>query len=477
MLRLDEYSKLDGTGLATLIRRGDLSAREAAQCAVTAAEKLNPALNAVLEIYSDALDLPCETSGPFAGVPTLRKDVGATERDRLQEHGSRLFLGHRPKQDSHFTGGLRAAGLVIIGRTAVPELAISSATESAAFGITRNPWHPERMAGGSSGGAAAAVASGIVPIAHASDGGGSIRIPATACGVIGLKPSRGRVSCAPDVDEVLFGLATEFVLCRSVRDAAAMLDALSRPAPGDPFRIEAPSRPRREIIEAPLRPLRIAVATMPWGPFPVDEEIAAKVLEAASQCEAMGHLVEPGAPDMDFEAVVGVLTELFATGLARLDEAAAALGRRPAAGLLEPITLANYRLARSMSVADLAGTLGKANEIRRKAGPFFERYDVLLTPALATAPVRHGEYSQSRTDVDPYGFQRALQRTDQFLPLFNITGQPALTLPLGPSREGLPIGVQLVGRLGDEATILQLARRLEEANPRGYAQPPVHAAR
>lgn len=476
MLRLDEYAALDATALAELIRRGEIAADEVRRCAIAAAEQVNPQLHAILEIYADAVELPFEAAGPFAGVPTLRKDIGATERGRLQESGSRLLQGYRPSRDSWLIERFRDAGLVIIGRSSVPEFAISSATESVLSGITRNPWGLERMAGGSSGGAAAAVASGVVPLAHASDGGGSIRIPASACGVVGLKPSRGRVSWAPDADEVLFGLATEFVVCRSVRDAATMLDWLSTPASGDPFVIVRSEQAYAKLIDVPPKPLRIGVAATSWGPYPVDAEVADAVIKTASRCEAMGHIVEAAAPDIDFEDVVSVLTELFAIGLADLDSIAALVGRKVGADLLEPVTLAGYDLARSMSARDLARTLQKANEIRRRAGLFFERCDVLLTPALAKAPVCHGEYSQSRTDLDAYGFQRNLQQTDQFLPLFNITGQPAMTLPLAQSVAGLPIGVQLVGRPGDEARILQLARQLEQEMPWQGRRPPIRVS-
>jgi len=471
-MRIAEFAKMDGIALAGALRVGTVSQSEVIQAARSASTLLNPSLNAVLEFYADALervavaavgDLPQRS--PLAGVPILRKDIGAAEAGRLQECGSRLLVGRRAARDSAYVELCRRAGMIFVGRSATPEFAISSATESVLNGITRNPWNLERMAGGSSGGAAAAVAAGIVPIAHASDGGGSIRIPAAACGLVGLKPSRGRVSQGPDGADGLLGLAAEFVITRSIRDAAAALDILSQPQPGDPFVLWSPGQSYARLAAAPPARLRIAVTADPWGEEAVNGEIAIAVTKAARLCEELGHQVVWASPRFDFEATLRVLTNFFAFGLAGLDGAGAAVGMEAKPALLEPVTFANWELCRRLTAADIDADLTTANSLRRGVGGFFAEYDVLVTPALANLPPPHGLYSQSRTDLDPLNFMRQCQHTDQFLPIFNITGQPALSVPIGVSTLGLPIGLQLVGRFGHEHVILALGRQLMEAAP------------
>ena len=471
-MRIADFAELDGIALAGALREGTVSQSEVIQAAQSACAMLNPLLNAVLEFYADALE-PVAVAGamdfaqrsPLAGVPILRKDIGATEAGRLQECGSRLLIGHRAARDSAYVELCRRAGMIFVGRSATPEFAISSATESALNGVTRNPWNLERMAGGSSGGAAAAVAAGIVPIAHASDGGGSIRIPAAACGLVGLKPSRGRVSQGPDGADALLGLASEFVITRSIRDAAAALDILSQPQPGDPFVLWSPGRSYAQLAAAPPARLRIAVTADPWGEEPVNGEIALAVTKAARLCEELGHQVVWASPRFDFEAALRVLTNFFAFGLAGLDGAGAALGVAAMPALLEPVTFANWELCRRLTAADIDAALTTANSLRRGVGAFFADYDVLVTPALANPPPPHGLYSQSRTDLDPLNFMRQCQHTDQFLPIFNITGQPALNIPIEVSTLGLPTGLQLVGRFAHEHVILALGRELMQAAP------------
>jgi amidase len=471
-MRLAEFAELDGIALAHALCDGSVSRSEVIEAAHGACAMVNPSLNAVLEFYADALECSAGAmaggsapGGPLAGVPMLRKDIGAAEAGRLQECGSRLLIGHRAARDSAYVALCRRAGMVFVGRSATPEFAISSATESVLNGITRNPWDLERMAGGSSGGAAAAVAAGIVPIAHASDGGGSIRIPAAACGLVGLKPSRGRVSQGPDGADALLGLGSEFVITRSIRDAAAALDILSQPQPGDPFLPWSPGRSYAELAAAAPARLRIAVTTERWGAEAVDVEIANAVAKTARICEELGHQVVWASPRFDFEAALRVLTNFFAFGLAGLGGAGEPLGAAPKSALLEPITFANWELCRRLTAADIDADLSIANSLRRDVGAFFADYDVLLTPALANPPPAHGLYSQSRTDLDPLGFMRQCQHTDQFLPIFNITGQPALSVPVDISSLGLPIGLQLVGRFAHEHVILALGRTLMEAAP------------
>ena len=471
-MRIAEFADLDAIALAGALREGAVSRSEVIQAAQGACAMLNPSLNAVLEFYADALECAADAGsgdfaqcGPLTGAPILRKDIGAAEAGRLQECGSRLLAGHRAARDSAYVEMCRRAGMIFVGRSATPEFAISSATESALNGVTRNPWNLERMAGGSSGGAAAAVAAGIVPIAHASDGGGSIRIPAAACGVVGLKPSRGRVSQGPDGADALLGLAGEFVITRSIRDAAAALDILSQPQPGDPFLLWSPGRSYAQLAAGPPARLRIAVTADRWGEEAVNGEIAAAVAKAARLCEELGHQVVWASPRFDFEAALHVLTNFFAFGLAGLDGDGAALSAAATPALLEPVTFANWELSRRLTAADIDADLSTANSLRRRVGAFFADYDVLVTPALANPPPPHGLYSQSRTDLDPLNFMRQCQHTDQFLPIFNITGQPALSIPIGISTLGLPIGLQLVGRFAHEHVILALGHELMQAAP------------
>jgi amidase len=477
-MHLTEYAQYDGLGLAELVRRREVSPGELAQLALAAVEAVNPQINAVLETYPErieALNSKAAPSGPFGGVPFLLKDIGATEKGRLQEAGSRLLKGYVAHRDSFVTERFRAAGLSLLGRTAVPEFALSSSTESVLTGATRNPWRLERMAGGSSGGAGASVAAGIVPVAHASDGAGSIRIPASACGLVGLKPSRGRVTSGPGAAEGLRGLSTEFVLSRSVRDTAAMLDAVSQPGVGDPSVIVQPKRPFLEEVGAPADSLRVAFTTKPWGGFTIDFEVGAAVEEVATRCQAMGHRVEEASPSLDYEEFLRANCVLWAFGFdVELDEAAARLGRAVGPETLEPVSLSLYEYGKTLTPADLIGAESVLNRIRRATGRFFETYDLLLTPTLTLLPELIGKYSQNVTDVDFIGFFRRCDETGVFLPLFNVTGQPAISLPLCQSESGLPIGVQFAARFGEEATLIRIASALEQAMPWAGRQPPVH---
>lgn len=465
-LNLADYTSLDGLALASAIRQGELSVAEVIDAARAACSAVNPAINAVLEFYSDVRAPQAAPSGALGGVPILRKDLGATEAGRLQECGSRFLRGNRSTRDSAYVELCRRAGLIFVGRSATPEFGFSSATESVLAGTTRNPWAPARMAGGSSGGAAAAVAAGIVPIAHASDGGGSIRIPASACGIVGLKPSRGRVSGAPHGADALLGLGVEFVVCRSIRDAAAALDILAQPQPGDPFVITASAEPYARLAAASPGALRIAVTTEPWGGVTVDSEIAAAVANAARLCEELGHHVEWAFPRFDFEAMLRVLTDFFAFGIVSLAKDRLAGDPQIGPDTLEPVTLANWELAQRLTAADIEKDRHRVNLLCRAVGAFFERYDVLLTPTLANPPPLHGRYSQSRIDLQPLEYMREMQHTDQFLPIFNVTGQPALSIPIGLSSHGLPIGGQLVGRFANEHTLLALGQQLLRALPK-----------
>lgn len=494
-MTLEEYARLDATALASFVRTGEVSAADLASLARAAVALANPALNAVIEVYDDAPATVVgalagadhqPAGGRFDGVPLLFKDAGASQVGRRQEFGSRLAAGRVADHDTELTRRFRRAGLVPVGRTASPEFSLSLSTESVLRGPTRNPYDPERLAGGSSGGAAAAVASGMAPVAHATDAAGSIRIPASACGLVGLKPSRGRVSHGPDAGEPLMGMDTEFVLTRSVRDAAGMLLAVAGAAPGDPAPAPDWSGAERTTLEhlaagtetSGPRSLRVAVCVTPWGAYDVDPEVTAATLAVADDLAAMGHAVEPASPTFDYEALLWAAGVGWALGFdALVDDIAAATGRPVDASTLEPVTLQLYHEAKRLTATEVARAEAVRNEVSRDTAAFFETYDVLLTPTLLRLPEPLGKYSQSAAHPDFASFFRLCEEAGAFLPLFNATGQPALSLPLAWSTGGLPIGMQFAGRYADEVTLLSLAARLERSRPWRDHLPPLHVTR
>ena len=480
-MKLEEYAQYDGLGLAELVRRREVCSSELAQLALSAVEKVNPQINAVIETYPERVTVLSDGApslGPFTGVPFLLKDLGATEQGKKQECGSRLLRGRVARHDSYLTASFRLAGLTLLGRTATPEFALSSSTESVLTGATRNPWDLTLMAGGSSGGSAAAVAAGIVPLAHASDGAGSMRIPAGACGLVGLKPSRGRVTHGPRAAEGLGGMDVELAVTRSVRDTATLLDAVSQPAVGDPFVIVQPQRPYLQEVGAPVGFLRIAFTTTPWAPYPVIPEIADATRRIAALCEGMGHRVEAASLTVAYDDLMQASCILWAFGYdAALDTYASQMGRRVSEETLEPVTLSLYRYAKTLRPTDLVWADGVLNRTRRETGRLLQSYNLLLTPTLTMLPQPIGRYSQNVTDVDFLGFFRRCDEIAPFVQLFNVTGQPAISVPLCQSEGGLPIGMQFVAHFGDEATLIRLASALEEAIPWKDRTPPVHSSR
>jgi amidase len=477
VMDLAEYANYDGIGLAELIRQKQVSAGEVARLALEGYHQVNPSINAVIEVYDDrvknaeGLLLP---QAPFCGVPFFLKDSGAAEAGKLQEMGSRLAKGHVAAADAYLTTRFKEAGAIILGRTTTPERGYAATTESVLTGATRNPWDRNRIAGGSSGGSAAAVAAGIVPVAHASDGGGSIRIPAACCGVVGLKPSRGRVSCGPDAEEQLFGLVQEFVVSRSVRDTAAMLDAASRPAPGDPYVIIQPRQPYIEQVGAPAGKLRIAYTPESWVGIDVNPEIAAGLNSIARMCEDMGHIVEAGRPQFDLEPYLNALGVLWNSSLGyACDLLAQKMGRPVDAQHLEPVTLKVYENSRKISAADVIGARAALNVTRRKVGAFFEKYDLLLTPATAQLPVDLGTIHQNQ-DITLEDWYWGTAQFNAFTSLFNATGLPAISLPLCQSAAGLPVGIQFAAGFGKEDLLIRIAGAFEKALPWIDRRPPVH---
>ncbi|MCW7538437.1 amidase [Aquabacterium sp. A7-Y] len=474
-----EYTRHDATGLAALVRKGEVSAQELAQCAHAAMSTVNPRINAVIGLIAvDAGALQQAASGPFQGVPFLLKDVAIGAQGVPREMGSRLLQGvFRSQHDSYLMTRFRKAGLVSLGRTNTPEFAFNVSTEPAAFGPTRNPWDLRLSAGGSSGGSAAAVAAGIVPMAHATDGGGSIRIPAAHNGLFGLKPTRGRVSPGPEVADPLFGMGVDFALSRSVRDSAALLDAVEGPAPGDPYTIARPQRPYAIEVHTAPRRLKVAFHVDAGQLGSTDPQVVSAVRKTANLLQSLGHHVEEAQPKYDEElfhaANLRLWTAFLASGVAALSPV---VGRVPSPENLESSSWSSYLAGKRMTALELAEAQAWMNAICRQVAPFFSQYDVLLTPVMAAPPLPLGTLNANEAGLSAEAHYRRVFQHAPFTALYNMTGQPAMSLPLASSHEGLPIGMQIVGQYGDEATLFQLAGQLERALPWAQRRPPVHAS-
>jgi len=475
-MNFSDYAEHDALALAALVRSGEVSAAELSACAAEATARVNPALNAVREVYSDAVEAPdIASEGPFTGVPFLLKDLSATQAGRVCDSGSLMLKGHVATADSEIVRRMKASGLNLMGRTASPEFGWSASTESRLAGITRNPWNTERSAGGSSGGAAAAVASGIVPMAHASDGSGSIRNPAAWCGLVGLKPSRGRISSAPGIGMPPGGRPVQFVVSRTLRDSAAALDAWAGAVPGDPFAIAGLTTPCRTACTTPPGRLRIAVSTNAPNAKPVEAEVAAAVRETARRLSAMGHEVEEASPDYDWDRLVDAILTTAAAGIAlRVDEIARDTGKAATPALLHHTTYETYRHGKTIPATELIAAMTHLDAVTRRVAPFFAAYDLFLTPtSLRTAPP-HGTHDADTHGLRPRQWSDIIHTEDCFLLLANVTGQPAISLPLGQSADGLPIGVHLEAGFGREDLLFQVAGQLEAAMPWTSRRPPVH---
>lgn len=481
-MKLEEYSLCDGVALGELVRKRAVLPKELTHLFVEAVEKVNPRINAVIEVFQDrveGVDDHTIPDGPFAGVPFLMKDIGSGEAGRLQESGSRLMKGHIMDKDSFLTTSFKKAGLTLMGRTTTPEFALGVSTESELLGATRNPWNLDAICGGSSGGAGASVAAGIVPMAHGSDNGGSIRIPASACGVVGLKPSRGRVTLGPEIGEMWPGMLQEFILSRTIRDTALMLDMVSAPAPGDPFVITQPARPYIQEVNAPTGQLVIAWTADSWQPgTSVDPEVVKCVEQAVSECERAGHKLIEASPAFDYEEYLRATCIAWSYGLyAGMDMFAALTGRKVSEEYLEPVMLSFYDYSKGLTAADMFMTQFVLNKFCRTLGKFFEQYDMLLTPTLVKLPEPIGKYTKMRRDIDYVGYMRLCDEYRIHPPAANITGQPAISLPLGQSKSGLPIGVQFMARFGEESALIRLASSLEKEMPWQDRIPPIHVSR
>ena len=468
-LTLDEYRERDAVGLRELIAADEVTAAEVETVARETLDAANGAVNGLAAPpFDPALD--ADPDGPLAGVPFLIKDFGPMAEGAPFYCGSRaLGDGVVARRDSDLMTRIRAAGLVTLGLTTCPELAISFSTEPRRTGPTRNPWDLDRGVGGSSGGAAALVAAGAVPIAHGSDGAGSIRIPASCCGLVGLKPSRGRTPSGPEVGDPLFGLSHPFALTRTVRDTAHFLDAAHGPAVGEKYFAPPPSRPyARELGDDP-GPLRVALTTQAWSGTAVDPEVAAAAAGVARMLERLGHTVDHGTPAVDWDAVLQVMH----AGLIAAAEPFLTAPRRPPASRLEAMSDRVLAEAEAFSALDLLAAFDAQNRVTRAVGAFFTTHELLITPTLAQLPAPHGTLNYDDPDHTPASWHRALFEYGPFTAVFNISGQPAISLPLGHSNGGLPIGVQLVAPYGREDLLLRIAAQLEDALPWGHRRPPL----
>ncbi|MEU6238502.1 amidase [Kitasatospora sp. NPDC047058] len=477
-MKLSEYVTYDGVGLADLVAHGHVSAAELASTALLACETVNPTINAVVETWP-AQDTPAPGSTPLAGVPFLVKDLAVTMAGRRTEMGSRLAAGNTAASDSTLMTRFRRAGLVTLGRTTTPEFAYSTTTEGLLYGATRNPWDPARSPGGSSGGSGAAVAAGIVPIAHATDAAGSIRVPAAANGLFGLKPTRGRIPMGPDTDEVFNGLAVHGALSRSVRDSAALLDLVHGPETGDPYAVPLPERPyTREVTRDPGS-LRIGLLTRPWGGRAVDATVTDATARAARLAEALGHHVEEVHVDLglDWDDFVLANTRLWTTNLVTwIDDLAAATGRPVDATTLEPEILAGYAFGQQVSGAEFVRALAMRNTVSRAIGRYFAHHDLLLTPTLPELPVPLGTYADGTHGADGPGWLKQIFHRSPFTAAINIAGTPAMSVPLETDpATGLPIGIQFAAGYGREDLLLRLAGQLERATPWARRTPAVWA--
>jgi amidase len=476
-----DLSTLDATDQAELVRRGDITPRELVTRAIERIERVNPKLNAVITpLFEKALAAaasPRLPAGPFRGVPYLLKDLASTSADDPFYAGMRFLRDLRwvEREDSGLVAKLRAAGFVIVGRTNVPELGPVPTTEPVAFGPTRNPWNPAHSSGGSSGGSAAAVASGMVPAAHASDGGGSIRIPASECGLVGLKPSRGRVSLGPQAADAWHGLAIEHAVTHTVRDSAALLDVVSGPLPGDPYTAPPPARPFRDEVGAPPGRLRVGVlATLPSGQ-PIHPECAAAARDAGRLLESLGHSVSESHPTAldDHEALRHTILVVAAWTANDLDYWSARTGRPIGADDVEPMIWAIAEMGRPLSAPDYIKSATYMQLWARRIATWWSDFDLLVTPTIPDPPPPLGEFDPA-PDNPLQGFGRGGHFVTFTMP-YNVTGQPAVSLPLAWSVDGLPLGVQLVAAYGREDLLFRIAAQLEEARPWRGRRPPIHA--
>jgi amidase/6-aminohexanoate-cyclic-dimer hydrolase len=472
-----DYPDQDALGLAELIAKKQISPLELLSAVRDRTEALNPKINAFSQLFFDLAEAQIKSGlrpGPFSGVPFALKDIHLQFKGTKTTYGSRVYRDSVATINSTLVERYRDAGLVFIGKTTTPEFGLATTTESVAYGLTRNPWNLERTAGGSSGGAAAVVASRILPAAHGSDGGGSIRIPASCCGLFGLKPTRGRVPLGPTAFEGWNGFTSHHVLTRSVRDSAALLDISVGAETGSPFFSPRPERSfLGEVSTSPGR-LRIALVVEPYLGSKLDQECRHAVLEAAKLCESLGHHVDAKELPIDASSVSDSFLTIFRVSVARLiDDLAKTLGRPATEKDIEPVTWETALLGRQISSVNYSRAIASVHQVGLSLARFQENFDIILSPTLGKPPVEFGPLSLSPPDIAMQG-----RNTGEFSPftsLYNVTGQPSMSVPLHMTPDGLPVGVMFSGRFGDEATLFRLAGQLEKARPWAMRKPPLIA--
>lgn len=472
-MHIDDYENLDGLALADLLERGETTSAELMDCAIALAQARNPGLNAITyPRYEESRRIAADWTprGPFRGIPFLLKDSGFAHRRFPSSIGSALFNDITYDHDATVAGRFDAAGLIPFARTTVPELCMAGTTEAVRNGgPTPNPWDRTRSAGGSSGGAAAAVAARIVPVAHGSDGGGSIRIPAACCGVFGLKPSRGRVPMGPNRGEGWAGMSTDGVLSRSVRDTAAALDLIGGYEPGAPY--AAPPKPRLfvdAVREQPHRARRVGILRQGWNGIGIAPECEAAVDHAASLLQAMGHEVfEAALPAIDYDGFVHAHGSILASNIVvAVDARLAALGRKLRDEDLESVIRDGYDVGKGLNAVSYIDAVSRLHAVGRAFAAAMAGLDVLLTPTLAQLPCKLDYLSLNPADGLGFRDYRARAATySTFLPVVNGAGLPAASLPLWWTQAGLPVATQLIGHFGHEDTLLDLSAQLERAAP------------
>jgi len=467
-VQFDDYVKHDALALGALVRRGEVSALELLEAAVARAEAVNPKLNALVHRFDEIARVRARSFAPrdepFAGVPLLLKDILGDHAGVPTRFGSGFLPPVPAAGDSTLVARFKEAGFVPFAKTNVPEFGLPPFTEGRLYGPARNPWDLSRTPGGSSGGSAAAVAAGIVPVAHANDGGGSIRIPAACCGLVGLKPTRGRNSLGPNLGDIMGGLVVEHVVSRTVRDTAAALDAVAGYVPGDPYAAPPPAQPFLAEVTAKPRKLRIAFSTrMPYGGG-LDPEILAATKATAKLCAELGHEVEEASFELDVARLAPAFFAVYATGLAStILNAAQQMKREPQASDVEAMTWNFFQMGRQISGAQYLAATGALQSAGRAFAGFFAERDIWLTPSLGSLPLPVGliDFDDPKANfADPRIAAFAL-----YNPLYNLSGQPAISLPLHVSKAGLPIGMMFGARYGEEAVLLRLAGELERAQP------------
>jgi amidase len=474
---MDDLAHLDATAQADLVRRKQVKPIELVDAAIERIERLNPTLNAVVTpMYDEARKVVSGTlpDGPFTGVPFLLKDLTASYAGVRITSGSAYLRDFVANHDSELVSRYKRAGLIVIGKTNTPEFGLVPTTEPLLFGPAHNPWDTERTTGGSSGGSAAAVAAGIVPMAHGNDGGGSIRIPASCCGLFGLKPTRARNPLGPDFGDLMNGLIQEHALTRSVRDSAALLDATSGPDVGDPYWAPPPERPFLQEVGADPGKLRIAFTTESSTGVPVHPDCVAAVKDTAALCADLGHEVIEASPPLNGQMLVQMFTTIWSVGCAlTIDGTALLTGRTASEDQFEPLTWGLYQMGRQQNASSYLIAVAMLQMMARAIARFFVDHDIWLTPTMAEPPVPLGTFD-SPPDNPLQGFSRAAAFVP-FTPICNVTGQPAMSVPLHWNGDGLPVGSHFVSRFGDEATLFRLAAQLEQARPWADRRPPVSA--